>query len=220
MSTPTTIPHPSPTPRPTRSASGRPIARFYPASKPSATRGAAIYGKDCATCHGATGKGDGIVGRTLRPRPSNFTDLDYMRQQRPDWFYQAITKGVLGSAMLAFDGALDERERWDVLFYTWSLATSPEKIEVGRQLYTEQCVSCHGPSGDGQGASASDSRPPPADLSDPRTMFALTSAQLFAAISEGTARQPDHAWPELSDDQRWAITNYVWTFMYEISDSD
>lgn len=212
---PSPTPGPSPTPRPTRTSAGRPVARFYPASKPSATRGVAIYGKDCAACHGATGKGDGIVGRPLRPKPSNFTDLDYMRQQRPDWFYQAVTKGVLGSAMLAFDGALDEGERWDVTLYVWSLATSPEAIEAGRQLYTEYCASCHGPSGDGQGASVRDLETSPPDLSDPRTMFARTSEQLFSAINQSTTRLPDHAWPELSDDQRWTIIDYVWTFMYD-----
>jgi len=33
-----------------------------------------MYTTLCATCHGATGAGDGIAGKALKPAPRNFTD--------------------------------------------------------------------------------------------------------------------------------------------------
>jgi mono/diheme cytochrome c family protein len=37
--------------------------------------GAALYAKDCATCHGPGGRGDGPVAETLTPRPADLTRL-------------------------------------------------------------------------------------------------------------------------------------------------
>uniref|UniRef100_UPI001C3E5745 c-type cytochrome n=1 Tax=Picosynechococcus sp. (strain ATCC 27264 / PCC 7002 / PR-6) TaxID=32049 RepID=UPI001C3E5745 len=39
-------------------------------------KGKTIFQTTCATCHGTEGKGDGIAGATLNPKPRNFTSLD------------------------------------------------------------------------------------------------------------------------------------------------
>ena len=33
-----------------------------------------VYTERCSSCHGDTGRGDGVVGRTLDPRPRDFDD--------------------------------------------------------------------------------------------------------------------------------------------------
>lgn len=37
----------------------------------------------CASCHGATGKGDGAASAALNPKPRNLSDATYMKT-RPD----------------------------------------------------------------------------------------------------------------------------------------
>lgn len=192
-------------PLPTLTPGSPPRAESVPPARPSATRGAAIYGPNCASCHGDSGRGDTALARTLTPRPANFHDTEFMRSRTPVSFYRSITKGVLGSGMLAFDGKLTEQERWDVLFYAWSLHTTGADLTRGKALYQQNCAACHG--ADGQGASAS-------ALAEPSTMLARTGRGLAASLN-GLPADPQHRFDSLPDADRWAIVDYLWTFMYD-----
>jgi mono/diheme cytochrome c family protein len=41
--------------------------------------GKAKFQQLCASCHGATGKGDGAAAAALNPKPRNFSDAAYMK---------------------------------------------------------------------------------------------------------------------------------------------
>jgi mono/diheme cytochrome c family protein len=56
-------------------------------------RGAEIYALYCATCHGATGKGDGPAGMALNPRAADHTNAAYMGSLSDAHIYQVINKG-------------------------------------------------------------------------------------------------------------------------------
>jgi high-affinity iron transporter len=48
---------------------------------PSAEAGRMLYGQHgCATCHGAQGRGDGTLSRTLMPPPRDFRDVSAFRR--------------------------------------------------------------------------------------------------------------------------------------------
>jgi mono/diheme cytochrome c family protein len=79
--------------------------------------------------------------------------------------YESITNGVPGSAMLAWDSALDEEERWDVAFYVWSLGAPGQAPEIGAPTYEERCAACHGADGAGAGTAMDLRSPRRADLS-------------------------------------------------------
>ena len=87
-------------------------------------RGAAVFRKSCALCHGPEGKGDGRIKSD--PPPRDLTDPKALRTAS-DWeLYQVIVEGgqVLGLApkMLPWKDMLDERELRDVAAYVRSLA--------------------------------------------------------------------------------------------------
>ena len=44
------------------------------------------------------------------------------------------------------------------------LTMTKDNLTAGAQLYEENCVSCHGPKGKGDGEAAKDVKPPPSDL--------------------------------------------------------
>lgn len=57
-----------------------PAAAAAPAADAAATTtaaasdsGASAYGMYCVTCHGATGKGDGVAAAALNPKPADFS---------------------------------------------------------------------------------------------------------------------------------------------------
>jgi mono/diheme cytochrome c family protein len=86
-----------------------------PADNASVERGRVVYQR-CAVCHGAAGRGDGPLSRTLQPRPADFRvhmAAGHTDRQLFDW----ISRGIDATAMPAFADQLSEQERWDVINY-------------------------------------------------------------------------------------------------------
>lgn len=87
-----------------------------PTRWPEATQGRQLYALHCASCHGTKGYGDGELSDGLDPAPSDFHDLDLMRQVSPFQAYNTIKLGVTGTTMRAFS-ELTEDQLWDLAFY-------------------------------------------------------------------------------------------------------
>lgn len=82
-------------------------------------KGKAIYEEKCALCHGRTGKGDGPVGASLRPKPPSFLSKEMIAH--PDTRHKTVMMEGKG-AMPSFAGQLSQEEIDDVLAYTRTLA--------------------------------------------------------------------------------------------------
>ncbi len=95
-----------------------------PLAPPDLARGARVYATTCAGCHGATGHGDGPAGTQLQPRPVDFTDRSRAAERSVLSLYQAVTRGVPGTAMPGFP-QLSTADRWAVAFYAGSFAYAP-----------------------------------------------------------------------------------------------
>lgn len=83
-------------------------------------RGAAIYARNCLSCHGPTGEGDGEEGLRLTPRPGDLAWLSEMKESRSDGFmYWTIAEGGVpfASAMPAYKDRLTPDEIWAVSAY-------------------------------------------------------------------------------------------------------
>ncbi len=201
-----------PTPVPTRPrplatltpGAARPAESFPPAPA-SAARGAPVFQKYCVNCHGEKADGDTTLARTLNPRPPNWHDAEFVRQRTPASLNRSIARGVLGTAMIGYEGTLSEQDRWDVLAWLTQQHTPPTQLERGATLYAQQCASCHGAQGAGGSASS---------LADPKTLAGRTGYSLFTAISGGLPGVANHSWESLPEVDRWTIVEHIWTFMY------
>jgi mono/diheme cytochrome c family protein len=177
---------------------------LFPPEMPSAVRGQAVFEVNCAICHGTAGDGSGLAGAV------DFTDVEFMRQEKPAKFFRSIRDGVEGTAMPAWGGTLGEMEIWDVLYYEWTFATSPEEIAQGKGLFAENCVACHGQAGDGSALEGA------ASFTDQEFMANQDPAEFFESITGGVEGSAMPAWGEtFSEDDIWSLVNYVWTFAYE-----
>lgn len=95
------------------------LANPVAASDASITRGQALYQQNCASCHGAGGKGDGPIAPTLNPRPF---DLTVHVPLHPDGqIFGWMTDGVPRTAMPAWKDALSEEDRWNIVNYLRTL---------------------------------------------------------------------------------------------------
>ncbi len=198
-----TEPGPEPTEAPT-SVEPTAEAGLSPSEMPSAVRGQEIYAANCAACHGAEGDGSGLPG------PADFTNVAFARGETPVAFFEAIRDGVAGTAMPTWGGTLSEMEIWDVLYYERTFATSPLEITEGQARFAENCVGCHGAMGDGSGL------PGAANFTDQEFMASKKPAEFFEKITQGVEGTAMPAWGStFTEDEIWALVNFVWTFAYE-----
>jgi len=93
-----------------------------PVTAQNAQRGAAVYEANCASCHGATGRGDGPASANLRPPPPP-AELGWLAKipasRRDAFMYWSIAEGGgrFGTAMPAYKGKLTQDEIWAVVGY-------------------------------------------------------------------------------------------------------
>jgi len=83
----------------------------------------------CASCHGATGQGDGPAAPFLTPRPRDFTSGRYKLRTTEsgnvptdDDLERSVREGMPGSAMPAWKGLLSDADIDSVLGYLKSLS--------------------------------------------------------------------------------------------------
>jgi DMSO reductase family type II enzyme heme b subunit len=105
-----------------------------PGAPPSVTpqliaEGRKVYKETkCWECHGDEGKGDGLKAKDLKddwkyPAPPNaFTMGIYKGGGTPSDVYLRFSAGMDGSPMPSYEDALNNEERWALVFYTLSLA--------------------------------------------------------------------------------------------------
>jgi mono/diheme cytochrome c family protein len=98
----------------------------------SLQRGLQVYETaGCASCHGDQGRGDGVAGLRLVPRPADFRQhmaAGHTDRELFDW----VSNGVAGTAMPAYASQLSEQERWDVINYIRSFADPTVAPTAGR----------------------------------------------------------------------------------------
>jgi cbb3-type cytochrome c oxidase subunit III len=82
--------------------------------------GKALYQRNCASCHGNTGKGDGTDTSALTTHPSDFTNQAFMAQTSSASLYDSVTSGI-SPDMPAYTSTLDDSERLAIVSYLRSL---------------------------------------------------------------------------------------------------
>ncbi|MYB21548.1 MAG: c-type cytochrome [Chloroflexi bacterium] len=92
---------------------GRTLANPVVRTEESINRGEALFARNCASCHGEQGAGDGPLADTLPAPPANFTvHVPF----HPDGVLFAwITDGIRGTGMPAWSPQLSDQERWDLV---------------------------------------------------------------------------------------------------------
>jgi mono/diheme cytochrome c family protein len=83
-------------------------------------KGKTFFRQSCGHCHGLDGKGDGEMGGYLNPRPANLAS-EKTRSKSDAELKDVIMNGRSGTAMVGFEGAMEEEQWNDLLAYLRSL---------------------------------------------------------------------------------------------------
>lgn len=98
------------------------------ATPASIARGKNLYAANCASCHGATGAGDGPAGAGLTPKPA---DLATMAPKHPPGDLAWKIENGRG-AMPAWKASLKPRQIWDLVNYLQNMTPSENTKDARR----------------------------------------------------------------------------------------
>lgn len=81
--------------------------------------------------------------------------------------------------------------------------------EIGKDLYEQHCLNCHGKDGDGQGPDTEFLLVAPATFHSRRTR-SKTDWEIMTTITFGVVYSPVHGWADrLSELERWDVLSYI-----------
>lgn len=89
-------------------------------------KGKSVFQINCASCHGATGHGDGPASAALNPKPRNFTEGYWKYGGGLARVVRTISEGSPGTAMASFS-VLPLEDRVVAAHYVRSLSPKPEE---------------------------------------------------------------------------------------------
>lgn len=179
-------------------------ASVTPAQVPSAWRGA-------------------LLDRSI---PNAYTARDYYLSHTPVDLWLALRSETTNKD-------LTDQDVWDLVAWIWQSNTTPDEIQVGKQLFSANCAACHGEGGAGNGVFADqfasgagqvDPGKPlgehtqkPADFTDRLRMLSASPAHLQGKIIRGGMGTGMPSWGAIfTQDQTWALVAYLWSFQFQL----
>ena len=101
-------------------AARRPLPAAPKQNEENISKGSAIYGMACATCHGQDGRNPTPIGKSMYPPVPNLRSPDIQRMSDRELFW-IVKNGVRLSGMPGFANIEDDGQIWCVVYYVHSL---------------------------------------------------------------------------------------------------
>ena len=171
--------------------------------------GRRLYQHSCVVCHGADGRANTEAAQVLDPPPRNFADPIEMARVDDGRMYLAVTKGRPGTGMASWEHVMVPAEIIDTMRYIRTLeqplpagmSRVDLDLTVGRGIYAEHCVACHGERGDGNTPLAANLEPHPRDFTDATAMGAVSDQVLRHAIINGRPGTAMAPWRDILNEE-------------------
>ena len=188
-----------------------------PAANPRALQEAQASYFTCAQCHGVTGKGNGVYGKSTYPNATDLTAQDTKEKSDAELFW--LTKnGISFAGMPAFATQFNDAEIWGLVAYMRALqnGTAPvapviptttaqqlsfasaagTQAQQGAAVYLAQgCQTCHGPTGNA-----------------PRNLAIRDANEVEDVVRNGKQGMPRYDATRVSDADMKALIAYINTF--------
>lgn len=160
------------------------------------------------------------VAKSINTIPEKFLTREYYLRHSPsDIFIE--TRSIT---------SLPDDEIWNLVAFVWQSNTTKEKLAQGQKLYAQNCAACHGENGKGDGVMAASltkkdssahkefghNTKSPVNFTDSSQMLGASPALLQGKIIRGGMGTGMPYWgPIFTEEQTWALVDYLWTFQFE-----
>jgi high-affinity iron transporter len=182
-----------------------------PSRIPDVAAGRDLFARDCASCHGAAGAGNGPAARGMDPAPPAIGTVAAMADVSPALAYRIVSVGVRGTPMVAWASRLSVDDRWNIVGYLTALRSTPAQVAEGEGLFVQGCASCHGALGAGDGVTTHALSKLPPEIGSFGWQAERSDAQLADVVRQGvpgTAMPPSRG---LTDAEVGSVVAYVRT---------
>jgi mono/diheme cytochrome c family protein len=180
-----------------------------PTVRPDGDIGFALFQQRCANCHGPLGAGDGEMAADLPVPPMAFSAADYRFTAVPNTLYDVISNGRLVQGMPPFGSVstnpIPPDDRWHLVATVFSLATPPQSVALGEDIFQTTCTECH---------SGPNDLP---DLTDFDYWADQSNQMVFTRL---TANPLEEHQLELSDQEWLAVIDYGRSLSFSLADLD
>lgn len=204
----------------------------------TADRGERIYVRHCAACHGDRGESAVWARNGLSPPPRDFTAPAAREELSRERMLTSVTHGRPGTAMMPFQSRLPPGDIVAVVAFIRArfmgqptpgavahqapapphaadmAALFPSGLQGnvgrGRDFFMNNCYTCHGRGGKGDGPRAHFNQPRPRDFTAADSRQHFNRPRLFAAIRDGKRGTVMPAWGKVLTPQQIAdVGEYV-----------
>jgi len=124
-----------------RAALGSDAQLDLPTRRVDLAAGRALYERNCASCHGLTGAGDGPAAKGMDPAPPAIGEHDVVSDVSPGLMFRVVAVGINGTPMAGWASVLTADERWDVISYVNTLRGRTMAAH-GEALLRTRCDRC------------------------------------------------------------------------------
>jgi cytochrome c oxidase cbb3-type subunit 3 len=169
--------------------------------------GHALFGDNCAACHGSAAMGG--------PGYPNLTDHDWLWGGKPEEVFETIRVGVNSenpdsrtSQMPAWGEALDRPSLLAVVNYVFSLShpdagADAGQLEAGKAVFAKNCAACHGAEAKGNAEIGAP------NLTDAVWLYGGDLSSIYATVHGGREGHMPTWQSRLTDTERKILTLYV-----------
>ena len=176
-----------------------------------AHKGAEVFVRNCAGCHGREGLGNGPAAVALTPAPRNLATALFADRS----LSQSLWNGVSGSSMPSWS-ELPSGDLLGLVAFLKTIAPTEPPPDLtasegasAKAIYQKQCAVCHGPDGAGNGPSAAILAPAPTNFHEVRP----TTAYAEAVLADGVRGSAMPRWiGKLTPAEQKLLARYVRTF--------
>lgn len=106
------------------------VEKVWVANQDLIDHGSKLYSRNCATCHGEKGEGNGVAAGGMVPAPRNLVAGGWKNGGDEINLFKTLQNGIAGGSMASYKAALKPGDRWALVHFIQSITKDKSSAEA------------------------------------------------------------------------------------------